>query len=357
MEGYFIMDFKKLYIEHAVYPAMTLLQHNRVTAYTKALQATETQDPAQRTAVQRQRLSELLYLCRQQIPAYSDLPFTDLELRREAMDCLQAVDPLPMADFLAEAQQHLRRGADKARLLCCHYGTGGQAPAELYLTQEQVEWYEAARWRGLSWYGVSYGSRSVLLWDRPRDPFFLQEEPYLKNRLRISVCAMTARSVQPTVEAIDEFHPEYLSGSASGLAALAEHMQRSSIRLQTAMKVVTVTQGVADEALRQQLSQVFGCPVAQTFGVRPEGIIAYMCPEGHLHVTAENCYVELIDPHTWTTAAPDRPGLVTVTGLCNEIMPHLRVVLDYMARWSNTPCPCGRTLPVLEDLRQTAPSE
>ena len=26
------MDLKKLYIEKAVYPAMTLLQHNRVTA-------------------------------------------------------------------------------------------------------------------------------------------------------------------------------------------------------------------------------------------------------------------------------------------------------------------------------------
>ena len=35
------MDLKKLYIEKAVYPAMTLLQHNRVTAYTRALQETE----------------------------------------------------------------------------------------------------------------------------------------------------------------------------------------------------------------------------------------------------------------------------------------------------------------------------
>lgn len=357
MEGCPTMDLKKLYIEHAVYPAMTLLQHNRVTAYTRELLATETQDPAQMAAAQRQRLSELLYLCRQQVPAYSDLPFTDLELRREPMDCIQAVDPLPMADFLAEAPEHLCRGVDESRMLHCRYGVGGQAPADLYLTQEQVERYEAARWRGLSWYGVSYGSRSVLLWDRPRDTFILQEEPYLKNRLRLSVCAMTERSVQPTVEAIDNFHPEYLSGSASGLAALAEHMERSGVRLQTVLKVVTVTQGVADEALRQRLGRVFGCPVAQTFGVRPEGIIAYMCPEGHLHVTAENCYVELVDPHTWTTAAPGQPGLVTVTGLCNETMPHLRVVLDYMARWSEAPCPCGRTLPVLEDLRQTAPSE
>lgn len=351
------MDIKKIYIEHAVYPAMTLLQHNRVTAYTKALLATETLDPDQRAAALRQRLSELLFLCRAQVPAYSDLPFTDLELRREPLDCLQSVDPLPMADFLAEAPEHLSRNADKAHLLHFRYGPGEQPPADLYISQEQTERYEAARWRGLSWYGVTYGSRSVLLWDKPRDPYILQEEPYMKNRMTLSVCAMTPRSVLPTVEAIDRFRPEYISGSASGLSVLAEHMAAANVRLETPLKVVTVTQGVADRALRDRLSQVFGCPVAQNFGVRPEGVIAYMCPEGHLHVTAENCLVELLDPQTWTPAAPGRLGLVAVTCLIGETMPHLRVVLDYMARWDDTPCPCGRTLPVLADLQQRAPGQ
>ena len=80
------MDLKKLYIEKAVYPAMTLLQHNRVTEYTRSLIATEAMDPVQRAAELRQRLSELLFLCRDHVPAYTDLPFTELELRREALD-------------------------------------------------------------------------------------------------------------------------------------------------------------------------------------------------------------------------------------------------------------------------------
>ena len=97
--------------------------------------------------------------------------------------------------------------------------------------------------------------------------------------------------------------------------------------------------------------------MAQNFGVRTEGVLAYMCPEGRLHVTAENSFVELLDPQTWTPAAPGQPGLVAVTCLIGKTMPHLRVVLDYMARWDETPCPCGRTLPVLEDLQRMAPSE
>ena len=350
------MDLKKLYIEKAVYPAMTLLQHNRVTAYTRALQETELLDPEQRATDLRLRLSELLFLCRDHVPAYTDLPFTELELRREALDCMQAVDPLPLQDYLAQAHEYLRREVDTEKLLHTAYSPDGQQMVDLYYSEEQIERYEAARWRGLSWYGVTYGSPSVLLWDRPRDPYFLREEPYMKNRLYLSVCAMTDRSVQPTLEEIDRFSPEYISGSASALAILADGMERTGLRLQTALKVVTVTRGVANGQLRRRLREIFNCPVAQTLGRRTEGIIAFMCPEGHLHISAENCMVEILDPQTWEPVPPGKPGLVAVTDLVGETMPHLRVVLDYMATMPDETCPCGRTLPILRHLQSRAPS-
>lgn len=350
------MDLKKLYIEKAVYPAMTLLQHNRVMEYTRSLLASECMDPEQRAAELRQRLSELLFLCRDHVPVYTDLPFTDLELRREAIDCMQAVDPVPLAEFFAQAHEYLVRDADTEHLLHTEYSPDGQQKVDLYYSQDQVEQYEASRWRGLSWHGVTYGSRSVLLWDRPRDPYFLREEPYMKNRLYLSVCAITERSIQPMLEEIDRFMPEYISGSASALAILADGMERTGLRLQTPLKVITVTRGVANGQLRRRLHDLFGCAVAQTLGNRTEGTLAFMCPEGHLHVSAENCMIELLDPQTWEPVPPGKPGLVAVTDLVGETMPHLRVVLDYMAVQDDTPCPCGRTLPVLKHLQAVAPS-
>jgi len=350
------MDLKKFYIERAVYPAMAILQNNRVTAFTKALQASETLDMAQRKLDLRQRLSELLFLCRNQVPAYAGLPFTDLELRREPMDCIQAVDPILLTDFLAVTREYLRRDVDITGLHARYCETSsGQPPATIYLTQEQIERYEAARWRGLSWYGVTFGSPSVYLWDQPHAPFVLQEEPYLRNRLSVSVCAMTDRSVPPTVEQIDGFKPEYITGSASSLASMAHALLRTGIRLQTVPKVVTITRGVADAELLSVLREAFRCPVAQVLAGRMEGIMAYTCPEGHLHITAEHCYVEILDPKTWTPVAPGQRGLVTVTNLLDDTMPHLRVILDVMASIRQEPCPCGRTLPVLENLQKVAP--
>lgn len=349
------MDLKKMYIEHALYPAMSLLQGSRVTEFTRQLQETERLDPVQRAADLNQRLSELLFLCRQ-VPAYADMPFTDLELRREPMDCLQAVDPVPLADFLVSSREYLCRGVDVTGLHVRYCDMGELPPAAIYMTQPQIERYEAARWRGLSWYGVTYGSPSVYLWDQPHSPFVLQEEPYLKNRLSISVCAMTDRSVRPTAAEIDGFKPEYITGSASSLAAMARAMLQTGVRLEHIPKVVTVTRGVVDTELKSILEEAFGCPVAQVLGGKMEGIMAYMCPEGHLHVTAENCYVEILDPKTWTPAAPGQRGLVTVTNLLDETMPHLRVILDYIASMPAETCPCGRTLPVLENVQKVAPA-
>ena len=117
----------------------------------------------------------------------------------------------------------------------------------------------------------------------------------------------------------------------------------------------TVTRGVADGQLRRRITELFGCPVAQTLGMRTEGIVAFMCPEGHLHIAAENCFAEILDPQTWSPLPPNKPGLLAVTDLVGTAMPHLRVVLNYMAELSDEPCPCGRTLPVLKHLRATAP--
>lgn len=350
------MDLKKLYIERALYPAMELLGRSRVKSRTQQLIAAEGMSPEDRRRELRQRLTELLSLCRSQVPAYQWLPFSDLELRREPVDCLRAVDPVTLWDFLADTRSYLRRDVDVTGLHAryCEMGEN-QPPALLYLTQEEIERCEAARWRGLSWYGVTYGSSSVYLWDQPHSPYVLQEEPYLHNRLSLSVCAMTDRSVRLTAEEMDRFEPEYITGSTGSLSLMADAMERAGVTLSHTPKVVTVTRGVADRALLNKLEQVFGCPAAQVLGGRLEGLMAYMCPEGHLHITAENCFVEILDPGTWTPVPPGQRGLVAVTNLLDETMPHLRVILDYVAAMPEELCPCGRTMPILTGVQSVAP--
>ena len=60
------------------------------------------------------------------------------------------------------------------------------------MTRDQVESYEAARWRGLSWFGITYGSRSLMVWGNPVELNANQQrkqrmrEQLLKNRRILS---------------------------------------------------------------------------------------------------------------------------------------------------------------------------
>ena len=89
------------------------------------------------------------------------------------------------------------------------------------MTRRQVESYEAARWRGLSWYGITQGSRSVMLWGSPIE---LSKQAQLKNRLResllknrciLSAYNLTERDLAKHILFLERYKPEYLYGYAT----------------------------------------------------------------------------------------------------------------------------------------------
>ena len=185
--------------------------------------------------------------------------------------------PDPTPGFFEEADHHLSRLANPEKLLACRFLQAEQERT-LYLTQPQLEQYEAARWRGLSWFGVTFGSPSVRLWDRPRPSFLLQEEPYLKNRLS-SFCVRHDGTQRGSHGGGDRPLPTGVpSGSASALMSLASHMRQTGIRMKTPLKVVTITLGAANAAQRREMEAAFGCPVSQNLGERVGG-------SGGLHVS------------------------------------------------------------------------
>ena len=97
---------------------------------------------------------------------------------------------------------------------------------------------------------------------------------------------------------------------------------------------------------RKTIEQAFDCPVINEYG-RDAGIIAYECPKGRMHISAENMIVEILDIQTNQPVEPGKPGLVVITDLNNFSMPRLDIRLGDVAALSKEGCECGRTLPLL----------
>jgi phenylacetate-CoA ligase len=68
-----------------------------------------------------------------------------------------------------------------------------------------------------------------------------------------------------------------------------------------------------------------------------------------MHLWQDIVYTELCDPGTWTRVPFGTEGTPVYTHLERTSQPMVRLVSGDLARWTDEPCPCGRTYPRLPD--------
>ena len=220
------MPLHKYMIEHLLYPAMEQHKGNQIRAILNELQLSQ---KANAPAVQYQRLIKLLLHCKQHVPAYAGLLPDDSVILTDPMAVLRTRIPLlPKTNFQQNPEAYLADDIPaSSRIANCTGGSTGQ-PVHFYMTRHQVESYEAARWRGLSWYGITQGSRSVMLWGSPIE---LSKQAQLKNRLKesllknrriLSAYNLTEQDLTKHVRFLEHYRPEYLYGYATILTAFAQ---------------------------------------------------------------------------------------------------------------------------------------
>lgn len=346
-------ELHKFMIERAIYPAMECLRGNRIRAKTEMLRAGERLPDEALRRLRAARLAALLEHCAAHVPAYRALGWDAAEIRRDPFAFLTRVPALRKAGFQAAPEAYLSDTVDKAGLIANRTGGSTGEPVHFYMTRGQVEAYEAARWRGLSWYGITPGSRCVMLWGSPIELSQNAQRKYrlferlLKNRRILSAYQLSAATVREKAAEIDRCRPEYLYGYSSALLLFAEVLLDAGIALKTPLKAVVSTAETLTGTQKETLEAAFRCPVANEYGARDAGILAYSCPEGRLHIAAENAVLEVLDPMTHAPLPEGCAGVLAVTDLSNDAQPRLRYLLGDFGALSAGRCACGRTLPLL----------
>jgi phenylacetate-CoA ligase len=88
--------------------------------------------------------------------------------------------------------------------------------------------------------------------------------------------------------------------------------------------------------------------VINEYGARDGGLLAYECPEGSMHIVAENVFLE-IDEQT-TISGNSQSGDVLVTNLDSFAYPFIRYRLGDQVTLTDKQCKCGRGLPCLDNI-------
>ena len=93
---------------------------------------------------------------------------------------------------------------------------------------------------------------------------------------------------------------------------------------------------------RDLISQAFGVPVFDSYGLREGGLMGHECDQGTMHCMDEQVILETIDPESLEPT--DGEGELVVTNIVGKAFPIIRYRTGDIVTLSQKECACGRKL-------------
>ncbi len=343
------------WVAGVVFPLQERLKQHSTVAVRREMERTQWWSADELAQLQITRLRRLLTLAGQNVPHYRRL-FAQLGFDPTQVRSLADLRRLPLtskADIRAAGD---RLKSEKSQGLA-RFNTGGSSgePLIFFIGKERVSHDVAAKWRATRWWGVDIGDPEIVVWGSPievgsQDRVKAFRDALMRTRL-LPAFEMSESRLDDFLSEIRRVRPRMLFGYPSALSWIAQHAEKRGVAMNDlGIRVAFVTSERLYDDQRERIARVFGCPVANGYGGRDAGFIAHECPQGSLHLTAEDVIVELLDEQG-EPVAPGQVGEIVVTHLATPDFPFIRYRTGDMAVQSGKACACGRGLPVLDEVQ------
>jgi phenylacetate-CoA ligase len=158
----------------------------------------------------------------------------------------------------------------------------------------------AAKWRATRWWGVDIGDPEVVIWGSPIELKTQDRLRYLRDKILrthlLPAFEMSDSRVDGFIRTIRSVRPKMLFGYPSAIAHIAARARTTGRDMNDlGIKVAFVTAEKLYAHQRDLIQETFGCRVANGYGGRDAGFIAHECPQGGMHISAEDIIVEIVD--------------------------------------------------------------
>lgn len=343
------------FVSSMVFPLHERLKGHDTVAVRRAMEQSQWWSAERLRGFQWQRLQHLLDYASRHVPYYRRL-FERLGISPGDIEDLSSLARLPFltkAEIRAHSDDLKAEGAQGL----ARFNTGGSSgePLIFYIGNERVSHDVAAKWRATRWWGVDIGDPEMVVWGSPielgaQDRLRALRDKLLRTAL-LPAFEMNEETLARFIAAIRRKRPRMVFGYPSALAFIARHAEKVGQRLDDlGVQVAFVTSERLYEEQRADIERVFGCPVANGYGGRDAGFIAHQCPEGGMHITAEDIIVEIVDAEGRACPA-GQAGEIVVTHLATRDFPFIRYRTGDVGVLDDQPCACGRGLPLLKEIQ------
>lgn len=345
---------RKLAIRHVAYPMAEAIKRWPLRRYLRELHESQWWTPDELRELQDRRLAALVEHAYSTVPFYRDL-FDQHGLKPEDVRTVDDLSKLPILTkdtIRAAFPERMTSTAFDANKLVTMSSSGSTGePFKYYISQDE----KARKWAGLfrfwTWCGWEIGDRYALLVAFPLKAFkgsgvLSSLESRFSGVLSIPAFELYKHNAREYVEKLVGFSPSMVRGYASSLHHLAEVMRERGETLH--LNAVCSTGETLFDSQRDVIEKAFQTKVYNGYG--GEGMeIAGECDHGGMHINAESLILEVVDPDG-NRCPPGTLGQVVLTDLNHYSMPFIRYNIQDVASVSEGVCPCGRGLPLIENL-------
>lgn len=255
-----------------------------------------------------------------------------------------AMAPLTRSD-LPSCAAAVKRVMRRVGLRRSSGGSGGVA-ATIPIDRGTYVWYVAGTRRGVGWWGAEWSDSAVLLLGRSAGSamygLLARTKDCVMRWRRFSVDSDFDSRTEEVLARIETSAPGFLYGYPSAVHRLAHAVRSRGWRPRRPLTVVALTGEPVYAFQRRAIQDAFQCPVAEEYGSGELGCMAFECPEGTLHMTAESVLLQFVPDGAIGTARP-----ILATHLRNRLVPLIRYATGDVGEECRLKCRCGRGLPAL----------
>lgn len=349
------MGLQTSLVAKILFPLQEKLKKHDTVAIRQAMDSSQWWTAEKLGEFQLERLRAFLTKVGTHVPYYRDC-FKNLSFDPQKITSLANLQKLPLLTKSIIRTEGDRMKSDIAQGLA-RFNTGGSSgePLIFFIGTERVSHDVAAKWRATRWWNVDIGDTEIVVWGSPIELGTQDRVRAIRDKLMrtelMPAFQMNDTNLDQFVARIRERRPKMLFGYPSAISHIATHAQRRGIPLNDlGVKVVFCTSERLYDHQREAISNAFACPVANGYGGRDAGFIAHECPAGSMHITAEDTIVEIVDGQGDVQPA-GISGEIVVTHMATSDFPFIRYRTGDIGMLGNTPCSCGRGLPLLKEIQ------
>lgn len=213
---------------------------------------------------------------------------------------------------------------------------------------------EVFGWRMLSWFGVHPWDHHAYVWRQSRTTFW----PKFKNaaiwwptvHLKADASRLTETDKLEFLRKFNRLKPTLLEGYVGAITELSQFVLEHNLKVHTP-KLVWVTSAPLLPTYKQTIEKAFHAKVCDQYGSCEVGWFSQQCEHGKgLHVNVEHVHLEFVDGNCREVPKGEY-GRILLTSLNDTVFPVIRYENGDTGKWLNETCPCGRTLPLMGQVK------